>query len=160
LTTRDGPWEAKLGYYHHCSHLSDLAILDNLVTTPRINYVRDSIVFGVAFHLSPSVRLYSEADYAFHVDGGAKQWSFQFGTDCSSLEPTGFAGAPFFAINGHLRQENNFSGNVDVQTGWQWRGRTGHLFRIGMQYFNGMSEQCQFYNQFEEQIGLGIWYDF
>ena len=29
-----------------------------------------------------------------------------------------------------------------------------------MQYFNGMSEQCQFFNTFEEQIGVGLWYDF
>ena len=29
-----------------------------------------------------------------------------------------------------------------------------------MQYFNGMSEQREFYNRFEEQIGAGIWYDY
>ena len=69
-------------------------------------------------------------------------------------------GAPFFAINGHLREVNDFGGNMTVQTGWHWRGRTGHLLRIGMQYFNGMSEQGEFYNQFEEQFGGGLWYDF
>ena len=68
--------------------------------------------------------------------------------------------APFFAINGHLRQENDFGCNLDIQTGWQWRGRGGHLFRLGMQYFNGMSDQYQFFNQFEEQIGVGVWYDY
>ena len=40
------------------------------------------------------------------------------------------------------------------------RGRTGHLFRVGMQYFNGMSDQGQFDNTFEEQIGVGLWYDY
>jgi hypothetical protein len=29
-----------------------------------------------------------------------------------------------------------------------------------MQYFNGMSDQAQFYKRFEEQIGGGLWYDF
>ena len=67
---------------------------------------------------------------------------------------------PFFAINGHLRQVNDFGGNMTVQTGWQWRGCTGHSLRIGVQYFNGMSEEGQFYDKFEEQIGGGIWYDF
>ena len=47
-----------------------------------------------------------------------------------------------------------------MQTGWQWRGQTGHTLRVGMQYFNGMSEQYQFYNRFEEQIGFGLWYDY
>ena len=27
-------------------------------------------------------------------------------------------------------------------------------------YFNGMSDQYQFFSQFEDQIGVGMWYDF
>ncbi len=49
---------------------------------------------------------------------------------------------------------------MTVQTGWAWRGVTGHLCRFGLQYFNGFSEQGEFYNTFEEQIGIGLWYDF
>ena len=59
-----------------------------------------------------------------------------------------------------VRQENDFGGNVTVRTGWQWRGQSGHLFRFGLQYFNGMSDQTQFFNRFEQQIGGGLWYDF
>ena len=158
-TTRQGPWEAKFGYYHLSSHIGD----EYLVRNPdfqRINYVRESLIFGVAAYLNPSLRLYSETGWAFYTDGGAMPWEFQFGADLSSPEPTGIQGAPFFAINAHLRQENDFSGNMTVQTGWQWRGRNGHLCRFGMQYFNGMSDQYQFYNVFEEQIGAGLWYDY
>ena len=159
ITTRQGPWEAKFGYYHLSSHIGDEFLLKNKLF-PRINYVRESLLLGIAVYLNPSLRLYSEAGWAFYTDGGAMPWEFQFGADFSSPEPTGPAGAPFFAINSHLREENNYSGNVNVQTGWQWRGRTGHLFRIGIQYFNGMSEQYQFFNKFEEQLGAGIWYDY
>lgn len=158
-TTRQGPWEAKFGYYHLSSHIGD----EYLVRNPdfqRINYVRESLILGVAAYLNPSTRLYSEAGWAFYIDGGAKPWEFQFGADLSSPEPTGFQGSPFFAINAHLRQENDFGGNLTVQTGWQWRGRNGHLCRFGMQYFNGLSDQYQFYNRFEEQIGAGLWYDY
>lgn len=159
LTTRQGPFEAKFGYYHLSSHLGDEFLLSN-PGFPRINYVRESLLLGMAVYLNPSLRLYSEVGYAFYIDGGAKPWEFQFGADFSPAEPTGIRGAPFFAINGHLRQENDFSGNLAVQTGWQWRSRGGHLMRLGMQYFNGMSDQYQFYNRFEEQIGAGLWYDF
>jgi hypothetical protein len=159
LTTRQGPWEFKFGYYHLSSHLGDEYVLRNIGCS-RINYVRESLVSGLAVYLNPSVRVYSEVGYAFYVDGGAEPWEFQFGVDASPVEPTGWRGAPFFAINAHLRQENDFSGNLTVQTGWQWRGRDGHLCRIGMQYFNGMSDQYQFYNRFEEQIGVGLWYDY
>ncbi len=159
LTTRQGPWEMKFGYLHYCSHIGDLYLLAN-PGFDRINYVRDSIIWGLAVYLSPDVRLYSEANWAFHYDGGALPWHFQLGADFSSIEPTGPLGAPFLALNGLVRQENDFGGNVTVRAGWQWRGQSGHLFRFGLQYFNGMSDQMQFFNRFEQQIGGGIWYDF
>ncbi|MCE5268085.1 MAG: DUF1207 domain-containing protein [Planctomycetaceae bacterium] len=159
LTHRVGPWETKFGYYHYCAHLGDEFVLTNPQIT-RINYVRESLVLGLATYLAPELRLYAEASWAFHVDGEAQPWEFQFGADWSPPEPTGPAGAPFFAINCHLREENDFGGNMTLETGWQWRGTTGHLFRVGFRYFNGMSEQGQFYNMFEEQIGVGFRYDF
>ncbi len=158
-TTRQGPMEVKFGFYHISSHIGDEYTIRN-PTFQRLNYVREALVLGMAVYLNPSLRLYYDAGWSFQEDGGAQPWEFQVGADFCSPEPTGPGGAPFFAVNGHLRQENNFGGNVSVQTGWQWRGRNGHLLRVGMQYFNGMSEQCQFYNVFEEQIGGGLWYDF
>jgi hypothetical protein len=160
-TTRQGPFETKFGFYHLSSHLGDEYMIRYPSTFfTRINYVRESLVAGIAYYLNPSLRLYAEAGWTFQEDGGAQPWEFQFGADFSSPQPTGISGAPFFAINAHLRQENNFGGNLSVQTGWQWRGRTGHLLRTGLQYFTGMSDQYQFYNQFEEQIGFGLWYDY
>ena len=64
------------------------------------------------------------------------------------------------AINADLRKDVDYGGNFVVQTGWQWRGPTGHLFRIGVQYFTGKSEQFQFLNSYEEKVGFAIWYDF
>jgi hypothetical protein len=159
LTVRQGPWQGKFGYYHLSSHLGDEYMVRNQ-TFDRINYVRDCLLLGVGFFLSPDLRLYSEADYAFNIEGGAEPWKFQFGLEYSPAEPTQYWAKPFFAINGLISQENDYSGNVTVQTGLQWRGRSGHLARIGMQYFNGMSEMAQFYRTHEEQIGMGMWYDF
>jgi hypothetical protein len=159
ITTRQGPFELKFGYFHLSSHIGDEYLLHNW-NFPRINYVRESLIFGFAMYLNSSLRLYSEAGWAFYTDGGAEPWEFKFGLDYSSPMPTGLAGSPFFALNTHLREENDYSGNFTVMTGWQWRGKTGHLFRIGMQYFNGMSEQYQFWSRFEEQIGGGLWYDY
>ena len=160
-TTRQGPIETKFGYYHLSSHLGDEYLIhypSALVT--RLNYVRDSLIAGVAVYANPSLRLYGEVGWCFREDGGAEPWEFQFGADFVSPYPTGAGGTPFFAINGHLRQENNFSGNLNVEVGWAWRGRDGHLIRTGVQYFNGMSNDYEFYNTFEEEIGWGLWYDY
>ncbi|MGW8257335.1 MAG: DUF1207 domain-containing protein [Thermoguttaceae bacterium] len=159
LTIRQGPWEGKFAYYHYSSHLGDEYMVRHASLT-RINYSRDCLVLGLGLYLNPNLRLYSEADYAYYTDGGSEPWQFQFGAEFSPIEPMLGRGAPFVATNCMLRQDVDFSGNFTAQAGWQWRGESGHLFRIGAQYFNGMRNQGEFYNSFEEQIGLGIWYDY
>jgi hypothetical protein len=159
ITRREGLWETKFGYYHYCSHLGDMYIFDNPGVT-RTDYERDSLIFGIAAYPLSSLRIYWEAGWAFHSEGVARPWDLQFGAEFCSTEPTGPGGTPFVAINGHLHQEDNFGGNLSLQTGWQWRGRTGHIFRLGMQYFNGMSDDTQFYNRFEQYVGFGVWYDY
>lgn len=160
LTFRSGMWEAKLGYYHLCSHLSDEWLL-KYPTWHRLNYVRDSIVLGLALRPVPDLRIYAEADWGvIFCDDGAEKWHFQFGIDYSPMRVTGWMADPFFAINARIQEENDFSGNFTVQTGWQWRNQDGHLLRMGFHYFNGKSNQFQFYQLHEEQFGVGIWYDF
>lgn len=158
ITARQGPWEAKFGYYHLSSHLGDI-YMEN-TGARRINYVREALLFGLGFRPIPDVRLYGEANWAFKVDGGANPWEFQFGVEYSPAQPTGFIGAPFLALNGDLREDVDFGGNFTAEAGWQWRGSTGHLFRVGAQYFTGKSDQRQFYDTYESYVGGALWYDY
>ena len=160
ITWRRGPWESKFAYFHLSSHLGDEFIAINGPAVSRINYSRDALVWGLGLRPNRDVRLYAEVEWAFYVSGGAEPWAFQFGAEYSPAEPTGIAGAPFLALNARIRQEVDFSGYVTVQTGWQWRGQTGKLFRIGLHYLNGKSNQFQFHTQHEEQFALAIWHDF
>jgi len=159
LTYREGPWEFKFGYYHLSSHLGDLYMLSHPDAT-RVNYVREQLVLGVAYRPIPDLRIYGEANWAFHNDGGSQPWEFQFGIDYSPSQPNGLYGAPFAAINSKIFEDLNYSGNVTFEAGWQWRGPTSHTFRTGLQYFDGYSFQRQFYNRYQEFIGAGAWYDF
>ena len=159
LTHRRGRLETKLAFYHLSSHLAD-EYRYVIPWRPRINYSRFALVLGGAFYPWESVRVYGEAGYGVYTDGGNEPWEFQFGVDYSSVNPTGFRGAPFLAVNGYLREEVDFGGNFVLQAGWQWRGATGRLARFGLHYLNGKSVQYQFFDEYEEQIGLGFWYDF
>ena len=124
-----------------------------------VNYSRDAIVLGLAYYATDDVRLYGEADWGvIHADV-TEPWAFQFGVEYSPARPS-MVGSPFLAVGAHLRQEIDFSGNLVVQAGWQWRGNSGHLVRTGLHYHNGLSNQFELFNQFEHQIGLGLWYDF
>jgi hypothetical protein len=154
-------WQFKFAGYHLSSHLGDeFAIANPGSLDDRINYVRDAIVLGASYYPHPAWRLYSEAAYAVNVDGGAEPWEFQFGTELSRPGPTGLHGTPFFAVNGHLREEHDFGGDVSTQAGWLWRGQSGQVTRAGIHYFNGKSSQYQIFDDSEQQIGFGLWYDY
>jgi hypothetical protein len=127
---------------------------------PRLNYVRDVLVFGHMIYLTPRLRAYGEAGWAFNSDI-SEPWEFQFGLDYAPLGPTGIGGSPFFALNGHLHEEVNFGGAFTAQAGWAWRSDFNTpLLRAGFHYLNGKSNQYSFYNLHEEQFGLAMWYDF
>ena len=154
-----GPWATKVAYYHLSSHAGDEFLAKN-PAFQRVNYSRDAFVIGQSYYFTPALRLYGEAGWAFYSDV-SEPWEFQFGADYSPLCPTGLRGAPFAAINGHLREEVGFGGNLVVQAGWQWRpARNGQLLRLGLQYYNGKSNQFEFYNRNENKIGMGVWYDY
>jgi hypothetical protein len=161
LTYGVGDWQYKFAYYHLSSHMGDeFAIRNPGALADRINYVRDALVLGASYFPHPVWRVYSEAAYALKADGGADPWEFQFGTELSRPGPTGRHGTPFFAVNAHLREEHDFGGDVTTQVGWLWRGRESQTMRLGFHYFNGKSSQYQTFDDSEEQIGFGVWYDF
>ena len=152
-------WQTKFSYYHLSSHLGDELIEREGSADRRINYSRDALVFALSYYPLPAWRWYAEASWAFYSDF-AEPWEFQFGVDIAEPGPTGFAGTPFIAVNGHVREEVDYSGNVVFQAGWLWRGNSTRIMRLGFHYFNGKSSQFEFFDQFEEQIGGGLWYDY
>jgi Protein of unknown function (DUF1207) len=156
LTFGYGRWQTKVGYYHVSSHLGDEFMQLN-PSVVRINYTRDSFIAGVGYFPTDDIRLYGEVGVAA-VDGGAKPVEFQFGAEYS---PVRYGGAPFAAVNGYTREDVDFGGNFVAQCGWQWRGGgPGHLLRVGFEFYNGKSDQFEFFNQYESRVGGGIWYDF
>lgn len=149
----------KFGYYHTSAHLGDEFLLRNPGFT-RVNFSRDVLILGYTFYATPRIRLYGETGWAFYSDI-SEPWEFQFGIDSAPAAPTGPLGAPFWAVNGHLRQEVDFSGSITAQAGWAWRSDVcSPLLRAGFHYFNGKSNQYSFYNEHEQQVGMAIWYDF
>ncbi|WP_254508448.1 DUF1207 domain-containing protein [Anatilimnocola floriformis] len=159
LTYGIGPHRFKFGYYHLSSHLGDEFLLKN-PTYNRLNFARDVLISGYSYFWTEKLRFYGEVGWAFYTDV-TEPWELQFGVDWAPQKPTGFRGEPFFAVNVHLREELNFSGNFTAQIGWAWVGnQNAHMLRMGLHYFNGGSSEFSFYRENEQQIGVGVWYDF
>ena len=158
LTTRQGPWELKVGYVHTCSHIGDLYLLGN-PGFQRINYTRDSVVWGLALYVTPDLRSHGDQRGLSHQRRG-RAVGIPVWRRVQPRRPD----RPLRAVlrlNGHLRQVNDFGGNVTVQTGWQWRGRSRspapHRHAILQRHERGGPVLQP---SFEEQIGGGLWYDF
>ncbi|QDS94804.1 hypothetical protein FF011L_35860 [Roseimaritima multifibrata] len=154
-----GRLHTRFGYYHLSSHVGD----EYLLKRPdfnRLNFSRDVLFIGAGYWLTPATRIYGEAGWAFYSDI-SKEWEFMFGIERAPRFATGMRGQPFYAIQGHLREELDFGGHFNSQIGWAWRrNASSGLFRIGLQYFNGKSQQYSFYQQNEQQLGFGLWYDY
>ena len=150
----------KFAYYHLSSHLGDELAIREGNLADRINYSRDALVVGYSLFPIDAVRVYAEAGYAFYNDGGSEPWEFQFGVDIAQPGYTGMRGTPYFAVNGHIREELDYGGNLSTQLGWLWRGHSGKVIRTGLHYYNGKSPQFQTFDEFEQQIGIGLWYDY
>jgi hypothetical protein len=160
LTWRRQASAVKFGYYHLSSHLGDEFLLRNPMY-PRLNYVRDAVLFGVRQHLRPDLQVYGEIAWAFKTDGGAEPLELQFGAEYNAVDATGDSNGPFAAVNGHLREEFDFGGSLNVIAGWEWRGRhSNRRLRIGGQFYNGKEIQWSFYDESVSFAGAGIWYDF
>lgn len=150
----------KFGYFHTSSHVGDEFLIKN-PTFQRINYVKESLIFGTSVQATEEWRMYGELAYGVIATGGAKPFQLQLGTEYAkqALRPT--LGAPFVALNVEMRQEVDFTPGLSILTGWQWRNpETAKAFRVGLQFFNGPSNQYSFYQQYDSQIGFGVWYDF
>jgi hypothetical protein len=126
----------------------------------RINFSRDVLVVGMSYYPLPVWRLYGETGYAVANDGGSEPWELQFGVEFAPACADSHVGAPVMAVGAHLHEEVDFGGQFTAMAGWQWQGISGHTFRTGVHYLNGKSSQFQFFDQSEEQLGWGVWYDF
>jgi hypothetical protein len=160
-----GTWKTdrlsyRAGYYHISAHVGDEYLIANPLFT-RINYVRDSLLAGTAWEMNDSSRIYGEIGYALGIEGGAKPLEFQFGAEYTPLPTTQFTGAPFAAVNTHLREDFDFNGGVNIVAGWGWQGEESkRRLRLGLNYYNGPSLQYEFFDRWENLVGGGIWLDY
>lgn len=125
-------------------------------TFNRVNFVRESLILGMSRQATPELRCYGEIAWAVSVKGGAKPWQFQLGAEHAAIAERPARGAPFSAVNIHLREEVDFAAAVTAMTGWQWTGpESGRAMRVGLQYDNGPSSQYEFFQRHDNQLVSG-----
>lgn len=160
ITRSEGDWRFKFGYFHISSHAGD-EYMERNPTFRRINYVTESVIWGVGYVPHESVRLYGEYAYAFSVSGGAQPVQVQTGAEYTPPARSVTRGAPFAAINLNFREAVGYDVSTTAQIGWGFEGpKSGRRWRFGLQCGAGPTSQFEFFEQREEYIGIGSWFDY
>ncbi|WP_146392861.1 DUF1207 domain-containing protein [Allorhodopirellula solitaria] len=160
LTWAEGPWAMKAGYFHISSHVGDEYLIRN-PTFERINYVTESLIWGVSYKPTQPVRLYGEAAYAVHCAGGAQPWQFQTGAEWTPAPSPSRWIAPFAAANLGFFEATEYHMQTTLQAGWALQGsRSAQRLRFGFQYGQGPTNQFSFFQRSDEYLGWGIWFDY
>jgi hypothetical protein len=159
ITWGDEVHQVKFAFYHLSSHVGDEFMLKNPGFS-RFNYSRNALVLGESLYPTENLRVYGEIGYGVDCDV-CDPWELQFGVDWAPNGYTGGRGAPFAAVNGHLREEVDYGGNFVFQTGWAWRrSPASGMYRLGVEYYNGKDDQFSFFNESVQKVGFGMWYDY
>ncbi len=160
LTWAEGPWAMKAGYFHISSHAGDEYLIRN-PTFDRINYVTESLIYGISNRPIQPVRLYGEVAYALHRSGGARPFQFQTGAEWTPAPSRPKRLAPFAAANLGFFEATEFHMQTTLQVGWSYLGpQSGRRLRFGLQYGDGPSNQFEFFRRSQEYLGCGIWFDY
>ncbi|WP_236621243.1 DUF1207 domain-containing protein [Rhodopirellula sallentina] len=160
LTWADGPWATKFGYFHLSSHVGDEYLIRN-PTFERINYVAESLIYGVSYTPSDATRVYGEVVAAVKKSGGAKRMQFQTGAEWTPPVKHERAVAPFAAANFVFHESTDYHASTTLQAGWSYQGsKSDRRLRLGMQYGNGPTSQFSFYERYDNYLGFGIWFDY
>lgn len=159
ISARYGKWEGRFGYFHISSHRGD-ELMVRQGTLERRNYVRDTLQLAVGYRPDANWRFYFEVNLAVWTDDGAEPWQFEMGFEYSPIMMPNFKGSPFMAFHCRLSEDNDFGETITLHAGWQWKSLYQQTFRTGLYFMSGYSDQYQFYNVRERQIGWGAWLDF
>lgn len=160
LTYAKGPWEAKVAYEHTSTHLGDEYI--EATGRRQVPHVRDEIVFGLARRFWNQVRFYGQYGYSFSTSNAIQGMRdrYDVGVEWSKQRNTGWKGQPFAAADFDIRSDQDYQVNTTLQIGWQWLDCvTRHSARLAMEVYTGRNPYGQFYQEYDDWIGVGAYYD-
>lgn len=160
LTYAKGPWQAKIAYEHTSTHLGDEFIA--VSGRAQVPHVRDEIVLGLARRFFDQLRVYGEVGLSFITSDivGDNIDRYDWGIEWSRQCTTSWKGRPFAAFDMDVRSDQDYTPNVTVQLGWQWKEmahrRSG---RIALELYDGKSPYGQFFLDDEDWLGVGFYFD-
>lgn len=161
-------WALQIFPYHTSSHLIDDFLFkgvepsDGVQVQPPDSYSRDAIRTLVAYRFSSLNRLYGGISYTFDGIHWRDFINYHLGSELFSPTMTllGHEIRLYLAEDLQAKEETDWNVNLNLQAGLSI-GRQGekHRLRIAIEYFAGNAVEGQFFEQKEQNIGIGASFD-
>lgn len=148
-------------FFHNSSHLGDEFVLNNS-EPKRINYAYEAFKLIFSYDLQDWLRAYGGGSYIIATPlKRLDHWTAQYGIEYECPR-TYFAGwvRPLAAADIQQRESTGWNGEISLRAGVQIEGekKNGHNLQFMLGYFNGNSQQGQFYENSVEYIHFGTHY--
>jgi hypothetical protein len=147
----------RLGFLHNSSHVGDEYA--ERTERERISYAREEGVLGVSWCFKEKWRAYAQAGYA-HVRG-KDDLRVQSGLEYVSPQSFWHDRLGWYAaadVSSH--EENDWDMNTTLQAGLILPvAQLSRNYRLGMEYYSGRSHFGEFFQDNEEYLAVGIWFD-
>ena len=158
---KSGPFSFRLEFLDQKSNLGDALFYSRSAILYTLNYEK----LTASLWALPGLRLYAGGGYPSywqHIDPAESEILLLAGLEAHS-DPFRFLGPCGAYGTYHFQYQGQAGGtfNHEFQAGLQWRQepRQGWSVRLAMVYYLGHSEFGQFYPQYDQHLGIGLYFD-
>jgi len=148
-----------IGSKHISSHVGDE--LQERTGRTRINYTREEFLAGLAWSYKENTQVYFELAHAYDIRNKTLQEPWRVQTGLQHQTPATLWNNRFgwfTALDISAFEESDWERNITLQTGI-YTGRDTHIWRIGMELYDGRAQIGEFFQDKERYISIGIWYN-
>ncbi|RMD91049.1 MAG: DUF1207 domain-containing protein [Calditrichaeota bacterium] len=146
---------ARLKWAHVSSHLGDEIPRASEI---RIDFSREFWQLLLSYDGS-QLRFYGGFLWAYHVLPRVGPWTLQFGMEWTERKHF-HSPYPYFAVDIKPRQEVGWAPDFNSQVGVVFGNHQKRAIRLALEYFNGHSNQGQFFQRKENDVNIVINFDF
>lgn len=159
LVYRRGALAFKVHPWHVTSHLGDEFI--EREGALRVEYARNELALGAAWHPTPSWRLHAEGGWGFSIGDPNEPWRAMAGTEVVDRLLGAAAPDVYLAANVSAWKETDWTPQLNLQAGlWLRPDASPNGVRAGFEYFRGPSALTQFFLERDHYVSLGVWIHF
>jgi hypothetical protein len=161
IAWRRGSWSALARYYHVSSHLGDEFLLRG-TSVKRVNLSYEVVDLKLSYDIDQQFRVYGGVGYLIRTEPHLNHWTYQVGGEFTGEHAYLGYFRPVAAADLQFREYTGNNPDFSLRTGIQIDSPfdIGRKLQLLLEYYNGHSQNGQFYTEKIEFLGIGAHFHF